>query len=110
MHKLSKYALSAALSVVISGTAALWVINQQALSQPHVAKKPAAYSEAMTLAQSELRAIRKKNPMPASRTFYRWVDADGSTGYGHQLPAQVQEYKAIVLDGSENIISYGKSP
>ena len=42
--------------------------------------------------------------LPQTRTFYRWKDNDGNIGYSHDLPDNVTEFKAIVLDNDENIL------
>lgn len=108
MRIISKYLWGSFFLLSAMLLIAWWALHQSGTSLP--AKVLQQMSEQVNISPPtvELPAIslpKAADLLPQSRTFYRWTDKSGNTGYSHHLPDDVSEFKAIVLHGEENVLT-----
>jgi|GEM_PF-6073790 len=56
-------------------------------------------SEQQTVVQPSVQ--RPSELIPQTRTYYRWVNTAGETGYSDTLPKEIQSFRAIRLHGTD---------
>ncbi len=113
MRIISKYLWASLLLCCGTLAAAWWALSSSGSTLPaSVLKKMGEHIEisAPSLSVPEIELPTLSNPLPQTRTYYRWTDKDGNTGYTQDLPADVSSFKTIVLSGDENILSPVNKP
>gem|GEM_PF-5832285 len=107
MRIISKYLWGSFFLLSAMLLVAWWVLHQSGTGLPtKVLEQMGAQVSKNTpsLALPDIRLPQIGDMLPQTRTYYRWTDKDGNTGYSQNLPDNVNEFKTIVLDGEQNIL------
>lgn len=67
-------------------------------------------SNTPSISLPEFNTPKRGNPLSQPRTYYRWTDAEGKTGYSQDLPDEVRSFKVITLTGQENLLQAPRQP
>lgn len=105
MRIISKYIWFSLLLCCGTLAAAWWALHSSGTSLPasvlkEVRQHISNSAPKVTMPSISLPSLR--SALPQTRTYYRWTDSEGNTGYASELPANVSSFRAIVLNGDEN--------